>query len=256
MIESVTDIIVARSRPDEGLRTMLMWSVAAHSVVLAVALVTSLGGEPPPQEPVMTISLGGVPGPRTSGLTQVGARAVQAPTPATPERPVVTPPAPTPPKMALPDPRTPPRPQPRPTQAPPQASARKPSTGPEPTEGSSRVDTGVKRGQGFGLSSGGGAGGQVQLDVQNFCCPDYLTQMVTIIQAGWNQSHGVVGSTTMVFTIHRDGSIQAPLVEIPSGFIALDSAALRAVQLARLPPLPAAFPNPMLTVHMRFDYQR
>jgi hypothetical protein len=28
------------------------------------------------------------------------------------------------------------------------------------------------------------------------------------------------------------------------------------VQITKLPPLPAAFLNPSLTVHMRFDYQR
>ena len=65
-----------------------------------------------------------------------------------------------------------------------------------------------------------------------------------------------VGSTTVKFTIARDGAIHAAQVEIPSGFIALDNSALRAVQIARLAPLPAAFPNPTLTVHMRFDYQR
>jgi len=58
------------------------------------------------------------------------------------------------------------------------------------------------------------------------------------------------------FTIARDGTIQAGLVERPSGFLALDNSALRAVQVTRLPPLPAAFPNSSLTVHMRFDYQR
>ena len=70
------------------------------------------------------------------------------------------------------------------------------------------------------------------------------------------KNQGVVGSTTVKFTIARDGTIQAPQVEKPSGFIALDNSAMRAVQITRLPPLPAAFQNPTLTVHMRFDYQR
>jgi TonB family protein len=58
------------------------------------------------------------------------------------------------------------------------------------------------------------------------------------------------------FTILKDGTIQPPQLEKSSGFNLLDSATMRAVQLTRLPPLPAAFPNPTLTVHMRFDYQR
>ena len=112
------------------------------------------------------------------------------------------------------------------------------------------------RGQGFGLSSAGGVGGPVQLDVTNFCCPDYLAQIVTVIQRIVGPEPGRVGSTTVKFTIARDGTIQAAQVERPSGFIALDNSALRAVQITRLPPLPAAFQNPTLTVHMRFDYQR
>jgi TonB family protein len=109
---------------------------------------------------------------------------------------------------------------------------------------------------GFGLSSAGGVGGPVQLDVANFCCPEYLAQLVSVIQRTWDQNQGVVGSTTVRFTIARDGTIQAAQVEMPSGFIALDNSALRAVQISRLAPLPAAFQNPTLTVHMRFDYQR
>jgi TonB family protein len=99
-------------------------------------------------------------------------------------------------------------------------------------------------------------GGPVQVDAVNFCCPDYLAQLVTVIQRSWDSNQGVVGSTTVKFTITRDGSIVSPQVEIPSGFIALDSSAVRAVQITRIPGLPAAFSNPTLTVHMRFDYQR
>jgi TonB family protein len=96
----------------------------------------------------------------------------------------------------------------------------------------------------------------VQVDAVNFCCPDYLVQLVTVIQRTWDNNQGVVGSTTVRFTIARDGTILTPQVELPSGFIALDSSALRAVQITRAPPLPAAFQNSTLTVHMRFDYQR
>jgi TonB family protein len=252
----VTDIILARSRQPEGLRTMVVWSVAAHALLLLAALLSGGTMAEDTPEPVMTISLGGAPGPRTGGLTQLGARAVQAPVAEAPRAAPPTPPAPAAPRVTLPDPRVRPRTQPRPSQAPPEASAPKPSTGPEPTDGSARADTGVRRGQGFGLSSAGGGGGPVQLDVSDFCCPDYLAQMVSFIQRSWDQNQGVVGSTTMRFTIQRDGTIRAPQIEIPSGFIALDNSAMRAVQLAKLPPLPAAFDNPTLTVHMRFDYQR
>jgi len=257
MTETVTDIIVARSRQSDGLQTMVLWSAAGHVVVMAFLLVSGTAIVEEPQEPVMTISLGGAPGPQTGGLTQMGARAVQeqAP-PEIPARPALTAPAPTPPKMTLPDPESKPRPQPKPQQAPPESTARKTNTGPQPTVGNAVAETPVNRGQGFGISSSGGVGGPVQVDVANFCCPDYLAQLVTFIQRSWDNNQGVVGSTTLKFTIARDGTIQAPQVEKPSGFIALDNSAMRAVQITRLPPLPAAFQNPTLTVHMRFDYQR
>jgi periplasmic protein TonB len=257
MTGTVTDIIVARSRQADGLQTMVLWSAGGHVALVAFLLVFGTTVVEEPEEPVMTISLGGAPGPQTGGLTQMGARAVQeqAP-PEIPARPALTAPAPTPPKMTLPDPESKPRPQPRPRQAPPESAARRANTGPQPTEGNARAETAVIRGQGFGLSSAGGAGGPVQVDVADFCCPDYLAQLVTFIQRSWDNNQGVVGSTTLKFTITRDGTIQAPQVEKPSGFLALDNSAMRAVQITRLPPLPAAFQNPTLTVHMRFDYQR
>ncbi len=94
------------------------------------------------------------------------------------------------------------------------------------------------------------------LDVSDFCCNEYIDQMVTMIRRSWDQNLGVVGSTTMQFTILRNGTIQSPMVERSSGFVVLDNSAMRSLQLTRLPPLPAAFENPTLTVHLRFDYTR
>jgi len=259
MIENVTDIIVARSRESEGLKTMIVWSIAAH---IALATVAVFVGGPRAEAPrqVMTISLSGAPGPKTGGQTQIGGHSVPEPTtPPEPAKPVQPPPpAPKEPVMSLPDPKARQRPQPKqaPKQAPPEATARNVATSEPPREGSTRV-----RGQGFmgsGLSSAGSnsPGSSVTLDVSDFCCNEYLDQMVVAIRRNWDQSQGVVGSTTMTFTILRNGSIQSPQVERSSGFVALDNAAMRALQLSRLPPLPPAFENPTLTVHLRFDFQR
>jgi TonB family protein len=58
------------------------------------------------------------------------------------------------------------------------------------------------------------------------------------------------------FTIKRDGSIVDAVIERQSGTTTLDTAALRAVLNTRtLPPLPDAFPNPTLPVHLNFQYQ-
>jgi TonB family protein len=60
----------------------------------------------------------------------------------------------------------------------------------------------------------------------------------------------------MIFTILRDGTITAVQVERSSGFAALDTESQHALlATARLQPLPAAYPNSTLTVHLRFDYE-
>jgi TonB family protein len=144
--------------------------------------------------------------------------------------------------------------KPQTQEAPKEATARTPSTG-QPQEGSTRVDTGAK-GQGFGLTSGGGAGTSVQLDVANFCCPEYLSQMVTLIQRNWQSNQGIAGSVIMKFTITRAGTIESVQLERSSGFLAHELTAQRALLLTRLPELPIQFPNPTLTIHMTFEYQR
>jgi TonB family protein len=238
----VTQIIVARRQRREQFNPMVAGSIAAHAVIVALLAfgppLWRVQAEPP--RTVMTISLGGAPGPRAGGMTPTAGRAVPEPPPEPAKR--VETPAPTPPKMALPT-RTP-RPKPQPQQA-----------QEEPRPGSTRTETGA-RGQGFGLTTGGGGGSGVQLDVANFCCPEYLEQMVSLIHRNWQSNQGVGGSTGMKFTITRIGSIEGVSVERPSGFVALDYAAQRALLLTRLPELPPQFPNPSLTVHITFEYQR
>ena len=256
MIEAVTDVIVARSRAPEALTPMVVWSLTAHAVLIAFVLFAPRTTEVPPPRTVMTISLGGAAGPRTGGMTQAAGRTVQAPAPVEPVRRAETAPAPVPPPMTLPDPRARTRPQAKPTQAPPQATGRTPTTGEKPEAGSTPAQTQV-RGQGFGLSSAGGGGTGVELEVGNFCCPEYLEQMVAQIKRNWSQNQGMVATNVMRFTIARDGRLTAIQVFQPSGFTALDLESQRALlKTERLPPLPAAYPNASLTIRMRFEYQR
>jgi TonB family protein len=252
MSEAVTDIIVARSRAADRLNAMIGWSLAAHAVVLALIIFIQSTQTDPPPRTIMTISLGGAPGPRTGGLTQMGGRPVQAPAPQEPPRRAETAPAPKPPPMSLPDPKT--KPQAKPQVASKDATGKTPTTGAKPQEGSTRAET-QNRGQGFGLSTAGGSGGGVQLDVADFCCPEYIIDMKERIQQNWQQNQSVVGTTTMMFTIQRDGTITGIQREKSSGFEVLDSQANRALVITRrLAPLPQAFPNQTLTVHMEFAY--
>lgn len=249
---STTDIIVSRAREVDRLSPMVGWSFAAHIVVMAfVVLVPHPAADTAPKD-VMFISLSGAPGPRT-GMTQMAARNVQALQPEV--KKAETAPAPVAREMTLPDPRA--KPQARPKNAPKEAAAKTVSTGAEVQEGTAKAETRV-RGQGFaGLSSGGGGGtAGVTVDAVNFCCPDYIITMNELVKQYWNQKLGIAGVTTMMFTIRRDGRIENVRVEKPSGFIALDNEARRALQITRLPPLPSRYPNSTLTVHLEFEYVR
>src|ERR1044071_8549859 len=170
---TVTDIIVARARLDERVNAMIPWSVAAHIALLAFMIFMPAswrGAVDEGPKTVMTISLGGAPGPRNGGLTTMGGRTVQAPPPEPVKKVVETPPAAKTPEMALPT-KNARVVKPQPKEAPKEATARTPAVG-QPEEGATRGNSGA-RGQGFGLTSGGGGGTGVTVDTANFCCPEY-----------------------------------------------------------------------------------
>jgi TonB family protein len=257
MIESATEVIVARASRPDPLRPMVVWSAVAHVVLLGIAIVVP-SPEPEPPRTRMVISLsGGAPGPKTGGLAAIGGREVQEVAPIQANQPFTPPPAPAP-TMALPAPMPSP-PQVRRTEAvraeTPPAPA-KPATGDEVRAGSTPVETRA-RGRGFdGLSSaGGGAAGAVQLDVGDFCCPEYIRRMQDAIDQNWRREQGDPGSKPVIrFTIRRDGTVERVAVSQGSGSFLSDHAAERAVGLTRLPPLPQEFTNPTLTVYLRFEY--
>jgi TonB family protein len=158
--------------------------------------------------------------------------------------------------MTLPSPRErirkpePPRPPTTPA-----TRGRTPSAPAEPAQpGSAVAETGA-RGMGFGLTTGGGGAGGY-LDVGDFCCPEYLTTMIQLVQRNWNSKQRIGAQNMVKFTILRDGSLSGVELEQSSGYAALDLASQRALIVTRqLPPLPSAFPNDHLTVHLRFEYQ-
>jgi protein TonB len=259
----VTDVLRDRMQTPAGLQKMISVSVAVHMTV-ATALIIARGGlfkrhDAPPT--LMTISLSGNAGPENGGMTALGGRPVQTVTP--PEeaakREAVRAPAAKTPDMTVPLPNArtvKPSTSPAVKQAPDEARGRTPTKGKEQAFGSAIADTGV-RGQGFGLSTGGGVGTGSSLEITgDFCCPEYLSVMIARIRSAWNQDQGARGSSLIRFTIRRDGSITDATIFQSSGIATLDNAALRAVLATRtLPPLPDAFPNPTLTMRLSFLYQ-
>jgi len=260
----VTDVLRDRLREPAGLQQMVTLSIAVH-VAAAIAVLLApgrwIGHVQDAPRTMMTISLGGGGGPRSGGMTAMGDRPVQVQAPPEPPRPrePVRPPAAKTPDMTVPMKNAKPSraaPAPVVKQAPEGAKGRTPIVGPKTRFGSTVADTGT-RGQGFGLSSGGGPGSGSTLDVADFCCPDYLMLMIETVRRSWNQNQGSSGQVVVRFTIQRDGSLSDILVERGTADPTLNIAAQRAVVVTRkLPPLPDAFPNPTLTVHLNFQYQR
>ncbi|MFN8057564.1 MAG: TonB family protein [Vicinamibacterales bacterium] len=257
MKDPVSDLLAPRLAETEALSTTLLVSVAAHAAALAMILFAPWPHGPRAgDEPLMTISLGGAPGPQAGGMTSLGGRPVQKETPPPPKPEPVQPPAPKTPAMTVPEPKpkpapkTPPPPVPTSTT---EARGRVPVAGTKVTPGSTVAQTG-STGLDFGLSTGGGGTGG-QIDLANFCCPDYISTMIQLITRGWNPRQGIPGQTTMRFTINRDGSVSDVTQVTSSGYAVLDMAAQRALLTLRLPPLPPAYTNEQLTVHLSFKYQ-
>jgi TonB family protein len=256
-VDVVTEIVTLRSREAEGLTQMVAASIAAHLVAVAVVVFVPeswfgrIKAEP---ENVMVISLGGAPGPQAGGLTPMGGRPVQQAELSKAIEPVRAPASRTP-EMVEPT-KVVKRPEPKVQEAAKDPRSRTPTKGQEVQKGSSVADTGA-RGQGFGLTTSGGGGTGSYLDTANFCCPEYIGTMVDLVRRNWDSKQQSTGTVVVKFTIQRDGSLTDIIVERSSGYQTLDFLANRAMLLTRkLPPLPDAFTERSLTVHLSFEYQR
>jgi TonB family protein len=262
----VTDVLRDRMHEPAGLQRMIGVSIAVHVALGAWILLGPngwLGKQAEAPKQVMVISIGGGgEGPRNGGLTPMASRPVQQAVPAEelPKREAVRPPASKAPEMTVPtkNARTttkPPPPAPQVNSAPEGAKGRTPTKGTQVSNGQSLAYTGAK-GEGFGLSSGGGPGSGSTLDVANFCCPDYIVVMMERIRSNWNSQQGAIGMARIKFTIQKNGAIVSPSIETSSGNSTLDVAALRAIVSTKsLPPLPDQFNYPALPVHLTFEYK-
>jgi TonB family protein len=251
-MDAVSPILMERAREPQGLRNMFVVSLVIHAIVAAVIVIAPRPALEAPPTTVMTISLGAGQV-NNGGLTSIAGKAAEAARPD--EKPVTAAPAPKPAEMVLPT---------RKTKAPPatqkktadDAKSKLVAKAAKASEGDARIDTGANR-VGFGLSTGGGGGTSGYLDVQNFRCPEYLGTMNQLIQKNWNGRIGTPGAALIKFRIERDGRLTGIELERSSGYFALDQGAQRALMVTKqLPPLPTAFPEPALTVHLTFQYER
>jgi protein TonB len=261
--EAVSEILVDRAREADGLTRMVVYSLAAHALLIATVVLLPerwLQHSAPPDAIPMIITIGGAPGPEKTGMTSIADRPVQAVAPPDTKPTPQPAPAATQPEMTLPTsaakpaPKTPPKPIEKPAD---KSATSKPTTGAEIKSGSAKVDTGGAPVPFGGLATGGGGAGGVRTDVGDFCCPAYIQTMVELIRKNWNRAQSSSGTVEVKFTILRDGTLTAIEVEKTSGLQLLDLASQRAVvQTRQLPPLPREFTRPTLTVYVLFEYQR
>ena len=242
---------------DSRFRRMVRISFAIHVAVLAVYFFFPRSWFQTKPPVLMTISLGAGIGEKTTGTTSIGAREVEkaAPPPKRPEPAKPVTPA-KPDVMKVPA-KTVPTPEKKPaaeTKTTPPPVTRPPVTGTQVQKGSTAVETGVT-GQSPGITVGGGGGAFTVL--VDFCCPEYANEFIAMINKNWTRTAPQPGETTIMFTIYKDGTISDPIVSKSSGNSFLDIQSKNAVRATKkLPPLPAAYPNSTLTVHLVFPYVR
>lgn len=258
----VTDVLRDRVDPPAGLERMISVSLLVHAAIAALFVFAPnglFGRHALEPRTIMTISLGGSEGPMNGGMTPAAARNVQTAVPKEElkKQDTYAPPAATKPEMVIAT-KTRPLTKSTPTpvkESPDQARGRTPSKGTEVSKGQALTYTGAK-GQGFGLSTGGGSGSGSFLDVADFCCPDYIATMLDRVRSAWQQPPGSTGIVIIKFRIQRDGSLTEPVIEQHSGSVLADNAALRAIIATKsINPLPGQYPNPTLGVHLSFEYR-
>lgn len=256
-MDVVTQVLIDRSRTAEHISRAVVLSLVAHGMLLAgIALAPKIWGtHEDANAPVMTISLGGAPGP-VQGRNPISGKPIQEAVKDLPKTKVDIPPAAAKPEMV--EPLKTARPVAKaPAKTAPEKSLHtpKPTTGLETRTGSSRVETHGAEIPFGGLATGGGGGGGAYTDVKNFCCPEYLQTITEIIRRNWDQRQQQTGSVTVKFTIQRNGTITDVQVEQGATQF-LNLASQRAIVATRqLPPLPPAFTGSYLTIHLAFDYR-
>lgn len=255
-MDAVSEVLIARAPKRDAMTSMIGASVLAHvGILMAFVLLPAwwFGAKEDVPETIMQISLGGPIGPNDGGASVLGGRTIQQVTETKRAIEPVRPPAAKTPEMIEPTKAPPKKTTPNKVDAKDPKSA-KPTVGKEIQKGPAVAETGAK-GMGFGLSSGGGGAGG-HLEVTDFCCPEYLATMSTLIRRNWNSQVGAAGRTHLRFVIQKDGRIADITIERSSGVEMMDSFARRALLLTKLPPLPPGYDEPALAVHLYFDYTR
>lgn len=256
-MDAVSEVLADRAKQADKVAQMVVVSLVGHAALIAaVTYLPANWNAPTENARVMTISLGGAPGP-VQGRNPMSNVARQVAVPETAKPTVTTTPAAAKPEMIEPVKTAPVAPKAAVKPDNKQARGRTPTQGAEVTTGTAKVETGSQTQTKFGgLATGGGGAGAAYTDYADFCCPEYLEAMVVAVRRNWQEKQSQDGSNVAKFTIRRDGTITDVMIEQGNNPI-LNLASQRAlIQTQKLAPLPPAFPHPQLTVHLVFQYKR
>jgi outer membrane biosynthesis protein TonB len=252
MTEAVSDILEIRALPETGFSRAVTGSVVVHLVgVMALFFAHQyVVSHRRPQPKMMTITLGGSTGPRSTGMTAASARPVDQVEPQPKHEPVKTASSQSS-VMTLPV-KSEPKPAPIDRALPITSMPKPPTTGAQVRQGTSLAETGSTS-EDKGLTVGGAGGSAATLEVKDFCCPDYIQTILQRIENNWNKNVPGRGSTILRFTIHRDGTITNITTDSTTNEF-FENQSRSALVLARLPPLPQEFKDDHLVIHLRFPY--
>lgn len=256
-------LIVSLGLPDpDRLSTTLLWSLLGHSgLLIGVLIYQSLPSAIPVRSDDFFVSLA-APAPVPAGAAAAAPAAAPEPPPPHSEDPkktaALTPPpekassVPVPVKTLPPVHEKPPRPRPA---SPPQPAPRESPPSPDGGEDSPPGGGGAQGGPSAAEATGTGVGGTA-FGEGDFRYGWYQGAIEGRLQSQWRKplaSSTDVQTSTVSFTIRRDGSVHDVEISAASGNSALDLSVLRAVYDANpLPALPRGWTGDSVHVSMEF----
>ena len=244
MQDPVAEILARRAALDRGIGGGVALSFVAHALVGAAAIYAALHQEPPKTASIVNIRLAPITQPVTS--TAIAKPAASA-------KPLLQEPHPIAPQPAKTKPAT--KPEPKTVPFSPFGKSTNKGSESAPPPPPPTAPTAPRAGAiGAAADVPVGAAGVVGLEGGDFPYTIYIERMKTLIGTHWFRPQVAPGiSTTVHFTIDRDGTVRDVRTETSSGNGTFDRAALRAVmEVSPLPPLPFAYNGTFLGVHLTF----
>jgi TonB family protein len=242
MDDRVGDLLAERARLGGGAGAGIAVSLLLHGSIAAAVVYAAMHATAPQEMSMLSIRFAPMPA-VVSGRGPVATTAIPAPKKLTIPEPVAEPPKP----VVKSEPKT------VPLSSFGKSTKKGSETPPAPHLSPPTPQLAAKPGVVGGVDIPVGAAGVTGIE-GDFPYTIYIDRMrVLISQRFLRPQAGNDITTTISFTINRDGSIRDAKNEIPSGNGTFDRAALRAVlEASPLPPLPFGYNGTYLGVHLTF----